>query len=117
MSDSISFNSSLNTYIKNDSATDALKDKLTNAGTIVNEEEMKQVCREFEAYFTEQVFKAMEKMVPEDESKKNTTSYLSMFKDTLTQEYATLSSESNGGEGLGIAQMLYEQMRRNFGLD
>ena len=30
-----------------------------------------------------------------------------MFKDTLTQEYANLSAESNGGEGLGIAQMLY----------
>ena len=47
----------------------------------------------------------------------SSTSYLNMFKDTLTQEYAKLSSESNGGEGLGLAQMLYEQMKRNYGLE
>ena len=67
--------------------------------------------------FTEQVFKTMEKMVPESEDSSSSTSYVSMFKDTLIQEYASLSSESNGGDGLGIAQMLYEQMKRNYSND
>lgn len=108
--------STYDTYTKTDVTAEKLKDKLSSDYTTASEEEMLEVCKEFEAYFTEQVFKAMEKMVPESEDS-SSTSYLSMFKDTLTQEYAALSADSNGGEGLGLAQMLYEQMRRNYGLD
>lgn len=118
MSDLLSgINSATSSYVQKDSKTDALRDRLTNSGSIVSEDDMMSVCKDFEAYFTEQVFKAMEKMVPDDEDSSSSTSYLSMFKDTLTQEYAQMSAESNGGDGLGIAQMLYEQMRRNYGLD
>lgn len=109
-------NSYYNTYKTDNTSADKLKDKLGNDYTAAGDDEMMEVCREFEAYFTEQVFKAMEKMVPESDEN-SSTSYLSMFKDTLTQEYANLSAESNGGEGLGIAQMLYEQMKRNYGID
>lgn len=109
-------NSYYDTYKTNNASADKLKDKLGSDYASATEDEMMEVCKEFEAYFTEQVFKAMEKMVPEDD-KDSSTSYLSMFKDTLTQEYANLSAESNGGEGLGIAQMLYEQMKRNYGVD
>ena len=54
---------------------------------------------------------------PESDESSSSTSYVNMFKDTLIQEYASLSSESNGGEGLGIAQLLYEQMKRNYSND
>lgn len=109
-------NSAYDTYTRTDATAEKLKDKLGNDYSVASEEEMMEVCKEFEAYFTEQIFKALEKMVPESEES-SSTSYVSMFKDTLTQEYAALSADSNGGEGLGIAQMLYEQMRRNYGLD
>ena len=82
------------------------------------EDELMEVCKEFEAYFTEQVFKSLERMVPEsDEESSSTSSYMDYFGDMLTQEYAKSSTESNNGKGLGIAQMLYEQMKRNYGLD
>ena len=87
-------------------------------------DELMKVCKEFEAYFTEQVFKALEKMVPESDDSDNGTiagsmsgpSYMDYFGDMLTQEYAASASESNGGKGLGLAQMLYEQMKRNYGI-
>ena len=105
------------TYTKNNVSADNMKDKLSTDYSTATDDEMMEVCKEFEAYFTEQVFKAMQKMVPESDDSSLSTSYVSMFKDTLIQEYADLSSESNGGEGLGIAQMLYEQMKRNYGVD
>jgi flagellar protein FlgJ len=118
MSDLISGVSSYyDTYTKNNVSADNMKDKLSTDYSTATDDEMMEVCKEFEAYFTEQVFKAMQKMVPESDDSSLSTSYVSMFKDTLIQEYADLSSESNGGEGLGIAQMLYEQMKRNYGVD
>ena len=118
MSDLISGVSSYyDTYTKNNVSADNMKDKLSTDYSTATDDEMMEVCKEFEAYFTEQVFKAMQKMVHESDDSSSSTSYVSMFKDTLIQEYADLSSESNGGEGLGIAQMLDEQMKRNYGVD
>lgn len=79
------------------------------------DEELMNVCKEFEAYFVEQTFKAMEKMIPdnEDEDSGSGASTLNMFKDNLIQEYA---SSATDGEGLGLAQMLFEQMKRNYNL-
>lgn len=82
------------------------------------DDELMEVCKEFESYFVEQVFKALEKMVPEneEESGSSMSSYMDYFGDMLTQEYASAATESNNGQGLGIAQMLYEQMKRNYNL-
>ena len=82
------------------------------------EDELMAVCKEFESYFTEQVFKSLERMVPEsdEESSSSMSSYMDYFGDMLTQEYATAATESDNGRGLGIAQMLYEQMKRNYNL-
>lgn len=86
----------------------ALKSDLENA----TDQELMDVCKEFEAYFTEQVFKAMDKMVPESESTSASNSQLKdYFKGELIKEYAQASTEKNS---LGIAQMLYEQMKRNY---
>jgi len=83
-----------------------------------SEDELMEVCKEFESYFVEQVFKALEKMVPEnEESSSSMSSYMDYFGDMLTQEYAAAATESDNGRGLGIAQMLYEQMKRNYGIE
>ena len=118
MSDLISGVSSYyDTYTKNNVSADNMKDKLSTDYSTATDDEMMEVCKEFEAYFTEQVFKAMQKMVPESDDSSSSTSYVSMFKDTLIQEYAKLMTDSNHGKGLGIAQTLYEQMKRNYGVD
>ena len=78
------------------------------------DEELMGVCKEFEAYFLEQVFKAMQKMVPDSENQSSSTKQLqTYFKDEMVQKLAKDSTETNG---LGLAQTLYEQMKRNYNL-
>lgn len=98
------------------SSASRLEGKLNSDYTSSTEDELMEVCKEFEAYFTEQVFKALQKMVPESEgSSSSATQLMSYAKERLTQEYANNSSEN--GSGLGLAQMLYEQMKRNYNID
>jgi len=94
------------------SSTDKLENKLNGNLKNSSDEELMEVCKEFEAYFTEQMFKAMKKMVPDSDNEDKSMSQLKeYFEDQMIQEYAKQSSE---GEGLGIAQMMYEQMKRNY---
>ncbi len=103
---------------KNSAAADKLKDTLSKTDySKSNDDELMEVCREFESYFIEQTYKALEKMVPESEEGSGMSTYMDYFGDMLTQEYAKNTAESNNGKGLGIAQMLYEQMKRNYGIE
>ncbi len=91
-----------------------LSDKAENAKT---DDELMNVCKQFESYLLEQVFKNMEKTVikNDDESKDASTENLvDFFKEQTIQEIATQSTEKSG---LGLAQQLYEQLRRNYGMD
>lgn len=84
----------------------ALEDKLKNT-TSLEDKELMDVCKSFETYFVEQVFKEMRKTVPESEEKNE---YMDYFGDMLYEEY---SKEITKNDGMGIAQMLYESMKRN----
>ena len=115
MSDLINNISSLytNTDYSSQSVT-GLKNTLESTDySNATEEELMDACKSFEAYFLEQVFKGMEKMIP-DSDEDSSGSYVDMFKDTLYEEYA--QSVTDRGDGIGIAKMLYEQMKRNYDL-
>jgi flagellar protein FlgJ len=90
---------------KESAKTDELKEKLKN--TSASDEELMEVCKSFEAYLLEQVMKEMKKTVHSEEDKND---YLQQFGDMLYEEYAKKATE---GQGLGLAQMLYEAMKRN----
>lgn len=78
-------------------------------------EELMEACKEFEAYFLEQMFKEMEKTIPSNDNEDPATQRLvDYFKDNALQQIAEESTESNS---LGLAQMLYEQMKRNYGIE
>lgn len=77
------------------------------------DEELMDACKQFEAYFLEQVFKEMQKTIPRSEESSD-NSMVDFFKDQSLQQIARESTEQNS---LGLAQMLYEQMKRNYGLD
>lgn len=98
-------------YLDTASSADAdkLKAKITNSQNSTDEELM-EVCKEFEAYFMEQVYKEMIKTIPQDES--STSTLVDYFKDQAVSDIAKQSTE--GANGLGLAQSLYEQMRRNY---
>ena len=115
MSDMISGLSNIYTGGDYSSATESLKEKLaTTDYSNATDEELMEACKSFEAYFLEQAFKGMEKVIPENDDDSSSASYVDMFKDTLYQEYADIATER--GEGIGIAKALYEQMKRNYNL-
>lgn len=80
-----------------------------------SDEELLTACKEFESYFLEQIFKEMQKTVDvfKDEDSTPNDSLVDYFKDSTLQELASTSTEK---EGLGLAQMLFEQMKRNYDL-
>ncbi len=111
----LSIDALTNTYLEqaqNSSSTNGLKNTLSSNLNNATDDELMDACKEFETYFTEQVFKAMEKMIPESESTSASNSQLKdYYKEQIIKEYAEASTE---GQGLGIAQMMYEQMKRNY---
>lgn len=106
--------------------TDYIKTQTTSADRLsealdktdyskAEDEELLDACKQFESYLLEQVFKEMQKTVDcfkEEDSDPNDT-LVDYFKDNTLQE---LASDSTEKQGLGIAQMLYEQMKRNYNL-
>lgn len=77
------------------------------------DEKLLDACKQFESYFVEQMYKQMMATVPEDPLDTGTNSVLvDYYKDNLIKEYASQTTEQ---EGLGLAKMLYEQMKRNIG--
>ncbi|MBQ9120185.1 MAG: rod-binding protein [Lachnospiraceae bacterium] len=71
--------------------------------------EMLEACQTFEAYLVEQMLKGMEKTIPKDEEDEE-NDYLTQFGDMLYTSVAEQIAEN--GE-LGLAQQLYESMKRN----
>jgi flagellar protein FlgJ len=92
-----------------------LSGKLQQTDANATDEELMGVCKQFEAYLLEQVFKRMENTVikanPDEDS--NTSQLVDFFKGQTLQEIATQSADT---QSLGIAQMLYEQLKVNMGL-
>ncbi len=96
-------------------STSKLESQLKSDYSKATDDELMDACKQFEAYFLEQVFKGMEKTIPknEDESSSGMT-MLDYFKDEMMQGVAADATEQNS---LGLAQMLYDQMKRNYGVD
>lgn len=92
---------------KSDSA-DKLESKLNTNLDDATDDQLMDVCKSFESYFIEQVYKEMKKTVPESEEE--SSQYTDYFGDMLYEKYAEDTTDKGS---LGIAQMLYESMKRN----
>lgn len=96
---------------------DALQNKLENkTASTATEEELMDACKEFESYFMEQVFNSMiktTKVFSDDEENGYASKMVDYFKDFAVQE---LCNQVTSGNGIGIANTLYEQMKRNYGI-
>ena len=95
-----------------------LKDTIKSTDyTKAEDDELLDACKQFEEYFLEQVFKEMQKTVDavKDENSLDTSnSMIDYFQDMTIQSLASTSTEL---QGLGLAQTLYEQMKRNYGIE
>lgn len=103
-----SYYSDYYTNVSNASAS-ALSNTLNQVDKTSTDEELMDACKEFEAYFLEQIYKDMEKTIMKADEEEN--DYLSVFKDTQIQEYAKAATEQ--GDGIGLAKQLFESMKRN----
>lgn len=98
----------------NNQSTTKLENKLNTDMTQATDEELMDACKQFEAYFVEQMFKSMMKTVPKNEEMSaSTTTLTDFYKDEMLKELTADSTETNS---LGLAQTLYEQMKRNYEL-
>ena len=70
--------------------------------------ELMEACKTFESYLVEQVIKQTKSAMLEDEDSQG--EYMQYFGDMMTQSYAEMLTEKGD---LGIAQTLYEAMKRN----
>lgn len=109
--DGLSLNSSYFSSVADTAKASAAENAANKDYSEATDAELLDACKEFESYFVEQLFKSMRATVPEDEE--SGSSYMKMFEDSLYQEYASNATDSGQ---LGIAQSLYEQMKRTYEL-
>ncbi len=83
--------------------------KKTSSGKS-DDEQLMDACKQFESYFIEQMFKEMWKTVPTKQYSTNAQNTMDDFyHDQMIQKYAEMTTDQGG---YGLAQMLYEQMKR-----
>ena len=100
-------------------AADKLQSQLENAAKAekVDDDALFDACKQFEAYLWEQVYKEMEKTVKlfsdDDDDEGYASNMVDLFKDEVIQKI----SEQTATEGSNsLAQLLYEQAKRNYNL-
>lgn len=107
------------TYLTNYSTTanDAISERVTNQiQSAETDEETLDACKQFEAYMIQQMFKTMQETakVFSDDDDDDSNDYVDMFQDNYLSAIA--EQMVNSGQGLGIAEQLYESVQRNSGV-
>ncbi len=77
-------------------------------------EELMDACKQFEAYLMEQVYKGYEntvKVFSKDKEDNSLNTLVDYFKDITIQDISNTQSKT---QSTGLAQMLYENMKRNY---
>lgn len=97
-----------NNTSKTSKAASELETKLASNLEGATDEQMMDACKSFESYLVQQVMKQVKNSVAKSEEDEG--EYMAYFGDMLYEKYAEDITES--GE-LGIAQQLYESMKRN----
>ena len=117
MSFSIDGISSLVSNAQNSAAAgsaSALKNSISSVSSGSSEEELLSVCKDFESYFVEEVLK--ENLISDDdEDKDSSLSTLTDFHMDSTIELVADEIVDQVGES--YTQQLYEQMKRNYGIE
>ena len=110
------------TYFTNYSteANDAVSQKMTSQiQDAETDEEMLDACKQFESYLVQQMFKSMEESAKvfsdDDEDKDSSLSTLTDFHMDSTIEL--MADEIVDQVGENYTQQLYEQMKRNYGIE
>lgn len=102
--------------------TENLQKKLENTADTAQTEKTEDdalldACKQFEAYLWEQIYKEMEKTTKLFSDDEDDDAYASnmvdYFKDSVIQQ---ISSQTASERSNSLAQMLYEQAKRNYNI-
>ena len=102
--------------------TENLQKKLENTADTAQTEKAEDdalldACKQFEAYLWEQIYKEMEKTTKLFSDDEDDDAYASnmvdYFKDSVIQQ---ISSQTASERSNSLAQMLYEQAKRNYNI-
>lgn len=89
-----------------------IQNKLSSDLSGSSDEELMDVCKQFESYFMEKIFSAMMDTIPKvDDEETYASKMVDYFKDSAVQ---TLAEQSTEQGGFGLAKTLYEQMKRQY---
>ena len=95
-------------------STEALRNKLEQTNEKSSDDELWAACKGFESYFLEQIFKEMQKSLDAlkpEKSDNSTSTLVDFFKDQTLQDVCATSVDKQSN---GFAQMLYENLKRNY---
>ena len=108
-------NTDYTNYLSQSSAASAKMNQIKNTDYAdATDEELMNACKQFEEYFVEMTLKEVFKTVDLFGMSESTSSAMStskdLMKDSMVQSFAEkITEEAN----LGLAQQLYESMKRN----
>ncbi len=117
MSMSVDYMSSLTDVMRNNASanTSELKSSLSGISSESTDEELLQVCKDFESYFVEEILKEVkENMVPKEEDEDSSLSTLRDFHMDSVMEM--VADEMVDEVATGFTQQLFEQMKRNYNI-
>ena len=114
--------SGISQYASSQAASEKVNSAASKVRRIQTEEDKAEVdkelmdaCKQFEAYFMEQIYKGYEKTakVFSKEESGSMGKMVDYFKDLTIQDIAATGADTQSN---GLAQMLYENMKRNYNL-
>lgn len=98
-------------------SANSLQSTLRNISADSSEEELKGAIRDFESYFVEQMLKEVRKNIKIDKDEEE-DSTMSQYKDLFMDQTIELAADKLVDEfGENLTQQLYEQMKRNYGIE
>ncbi|MCI8377248.1 MAG: hypothetical protein HFH72_01865 [Lachnospiraceae bacterium] len=90
-------------------ASSSLQSTLGNVNEDSSDEELMNVCKNFEAYFVQKIIEQAKKSIAgEDEEEQG--EYMKYFGDMRNEQYANIIAESGS---VGLAQQLYDAIKSN----
>lgn len=111
---------SMASLVNNDATTNynanKIQSSLNNVSSDTTEDELLQVCKDFESYFVEEVIKEIKDnlTLKEDEKDSSLSTMTDYNMDIVIEKVA---DEVVDEVGTSFTQQLYEQMKRNYGIE
>lgn len=110
--------SSLLTNTQNTANVNAINSKVKSVSKDSSEDELLDACKQFESYLWEQILKEVDKSVNlfgTSSEGSYAANMVNTFSDQMIQDLS--DKLTSGGGTNSMAMQLYEQLKRNYGID